>query len=98
MRYLVKVSMSLTALCTLLFPSIALAAAGAAAPIVIVADTRKLDGLMFMWGSLYNESHLQFTLLTVVLIPLVGLIFGFIADIVMNWIGIDLKNRSVAEH
>ena len=79
-------------------PGTALAAGGGGAPVVIVADTRKLDGVLAWWANLYNESHLQFTVLTIILIPLVGVIFGVIADIVMNWIGIDLKSRELAEH
>jgi hypothetical protein len=41
---------------------------------------------------------LWFTVLTVVLIPIIGLAFGVIADIVMSHIGIDLKSRDLAEH
>ena len=79
-------------------PGTALAAGGGGAPVVIVADTRKLDGVLAWWANLYNESHLQFTVLTLILIPLVGVIFGVIADIIMNHIGIDLKSRDLAEH
>lgn len=82
----------------LLTPSFALAAGGKSAPIVLVADTRQLDGAMLWWANLYNESHLYFMLLTIVLIPVTGVIFGVIADIIMSWIGIDLKNRELAEH
>jgi phage shock protein PspC (stress-responsive transcriptional regulator) len=66
--------------------------------IVIVADSRKLSGVMAWWANLYNESHLYFTLLTVILIPLIGVIFGVLADIVMHFIGIDLSSRDLAEH
>jgi hypothetical protein len=65
---------------------------------VIVADTRKLSGLMAWWSNMYNESSVQFTLLTVVIIPIIGVIFGVVADIVMTHIGIDLKHRELAEH
>ena len=83
----------------MLLPSVALAAGGGgAAPLVIVADTRKLDGLMAWWGNLYNESHLYFMILTIVIIPVTGVIFGVLADIIMGWIGIDLKSRELAEH
>ncbi len=81
-----------------MLPELALAAAEKAAPLVLVADTRKLTGLMRWWADLYNESHLWFTVLTVVLIPVIGLVFGVIADIVMSHIGIDLKSRDLAEH
>lgn len=82
----------------LLGPSLSLAAGGGGAPIVIVADTRKLDGVMAWWANMYNESHVQFAILTIIIIPVTGVIFGVIADIVMNWIGIDLKSRELAEH
>jgi hypothetical protein len=76
----------------------ALAAGGGGEYIVIVADTRKLTGLMAWWANLYNESHLLFTLLTVVLIPVIGVIFGVMADYIMHFIGIDLSSRDLAEH
>jgi len=74
------------------------AGGGDAAPIVIVADSRKLTGLMAWWANLYNESHLYFTVLTVILIPVIGVLFGVLADIVMHFVGIDLKSRDLAEH
>jgi hypothetical protein len=85
-------------LLALTVPGVALAAGGGGAPIVLVADTRKLDGVMAWWANLYNESHLYFTLLTVILIPTIGMLFGVIADVVMHWIGLDLKSRDLAEH
>ena len=83
---------------SLLLPGMALASGGPVADVVIVADTRKLSGIMAWWGNLYNESHLYFAILTVVLIPLIGVVFGVVADIVMSHIGIDLKSRELAEH
>jgi hypothetical protein len=74
------------------------AGGGDVAPIVIVADSRKLTGLMAWWANLYNESHLYFTVLTVLLIPVIGVLFGVLADIVMHFVGIDLKSRDLAEH
>jgi hypothetical protein len=82
----------------LLLPELVLAAGPKAAPLVVVADTRKFTGWEAWWTNLYNESHLYFALLTVVLIPIIGLIFGILADLVMSRIGIDLKNRDLAEH
>jgi hypothetical protein len=82
----------------LLLPGMALAAGEKAAALVLVADTRKLSGLMKWWADLYNESHLYFTIVTIVLIPLIGLLFGVLADLVMSHIGIDLKSRELAEH
>jgi hypothetical protein len=82
----------------LLAPSLALAAGPKAAPLVVVADTRRLTGWMAWWANLYNESHLYFTIITVVSIPIIGLIFGLLADLIMGHIGIDLKSRELAEH
>ncbi|NMC50801.1 MAG: hypothetical protein GYA47_15460 [Desulfovibrio sp.] len=92
-----KLTLALTAL-FLLAPMAAFAAGGGGAGIVIVADTRKLSGLMAWWSNLYNESHLYFMLLTIIIIPTVGVIFGVLADIVMHFVGIDLKSRDLAEH
>ncbi len=81
-----------------IIPQIALAAGEKAALVVIVADTRGLTGILKAWGTLYNESHLYFSLLTIVLIPVIGLIFGVLADFVMKAIGLDLEHRDLAEH
>ncbi len=89
----------LSSLISMLLPALSYAAGGGPiAPMVLVADTRKLDGIMAWWANMYNESHLQFTLLTVLIIPTIGVIFGLVADVVMTWIGIDLKSRELAEH
>ena len=78
-------------------PGLALAAGGKASSVVIVADTRKLDGILYWWAEMYNESHLFFAILTMLIIPIVGCILGWLADIVMTHIGIDLKHRELAE-
>jgi hypothetical protein len=83
---------------SLLLPELVLAAGPKAAQLVVVADTRKFTGWEAWWTNLYNESHLYFALLTVVLIPIIGLIFGLLADLVMRTIGIDLAHRDLAEH
>jgi hypothetical protein len=93
-----KSTLAWLGLFSLLLPEWALAAGEKAAPMVIVADTRKLTGWEAWWANLYNESHVYFTILTVILIPLIGLIFGLVADLVMKNIGIDLSSRELAEH
>lgn len=84
-----------TVMAILLPATLALAAGSGGSPIVLVADTRNLDGIMLFWANLYNESHLQFMLLTIILIPAIGVTFGLVADVVMGWIGIDLTKRNV---
>lgn len=82
----------------LLIPELVLAAGEKADFIVIVADTRRLTGWEAWWANLYNESHAYFTAVTVITIPVVGLILGLLADFVMKRIGIDLTSRELAEH
>jgi hypothetical protein len=83
----------------MLMPTMALAAGGGKiANIVIVADTRGLPAWQAWWANLYNESHLYFTLVTIIIIPVVGVIFGSLADWLMHFIGLDLKSRELAEH
>jgi hypothetical protein len=96
MRLVKRVSMITTTLW--LTAQTALAAGGGGEPIVMVADSRKLTGIMAWWANLYNESHFYFTLLTVILIPVIGVIFGVLADIIMHFVGIDLSSRDLAEH
>jgi hypothetical protein len=98
-RYWSKLLGLITAL--LLFPAQMFAAGGGAdLPdlIVLVADTRRLTGLEAWWGNLYNMGHLEFALVTVTVIPLSGVVLGLLADVVMSRLGIDLRNRALAEH
>ncbi|MBM4274501.1 MAG: hypothetical protein FJ134_08595 [Deltaproteobacteria bacterium] len=98
MRKLWTKIMGLGVMAVLLLPEMVMAAAGKAELLVIVADTRKFTGWEAWWTNLYNESHIWFAVVTVVTIPIVGVILGVLADIVMSRIGIDLKSRELAEH
>jgi hypothetical protein len=83
----------------LLLPALAMAAgAGKLDIMVIVADTRGLPAWEAWWANLYNESHFYFTVVTVVLIPIIGVAFGTIADFFMKFLGLDLEHRELAEH
>ncbi len=96
MRGLWTLTVSLALALPVLMPGLALAAKKKA-DVVIVADTRKLDGILYWWAEMYNESHLFFAIMTMVIIPVVGCVLGWLADIVMTHIGIDLKHRELAE-
>ncbi len=86
-------------LLTIALPEFVLAAGGGKIEnVVIVADTRKFTGWEAWWTNLYKESHLYFALLTMVLIPVIGVIFGVFADFLMSFIGIDLKSRGSVGH
>ena len=76
----------------------ALAASAEDDAIVIVADSRRFTGWKAWWTNLYNESHLYFALMTIVIVPLVGAILGLITSIIMARIGINLRSRELAEH
>ena len=79
-------------------PGMALAAGGGKiANVVVVADTRKLDGILYWWAEMYNESHFFFAILTMAIIPVVGCILGWLADVVMTHMGIDLRHRELSE-
>ena len=92
--------LTVLAACLTLLPGLASAAGGGAAPIVIVSDTRRVadSAILTWWGNLYNESHLQFTIMTCVLIPVTGILFGVLADVFFAAIGVNLSKRDLAEH
>ena len=75
-------------------------ASAALPPIVFVSDTRRVadSALLTWWGNLYNESHVQFTIMTCVLIVVTGTAFGLLADWFIGSLGINLKKRDLAEH
>ena len=75
-------------------------ASAAMAPITIVSDTRRVadSALLTWWGNLYNESHLQFTIMTCILIVVTGTVFGILADWCFKQLGVNLSKRDLAEH
>ncbi len=98
MRTLLGKTSALAVFLFLLVPRLALAAGEPASNMVIIADTRALHGWAAWLANLYNASHIQFTVFTVIVIPVMGFILGSLADLGMRWIGIDLKSRELAEH
>ena len=89
----------LVALTFLLIPAQAFAAAaGGGEAIVIVADSRRLSGWEAWLTNLYNENLFYFTLVTIVVIPTMGLLLSKLTGFLMTRIGIDLRSRVLAEH
>ena len=82
----------------LVLPAVVSAAGAKSEAIVFVADTRRLSGVAAWFTNLYNESFFYFTLLTVFIIPAMGLILGKFTGFVMALSGIDLKSRVLGEH
>lgn len=74
------------------------AAAIAAERMVLVADSRRFTGWRAWWCGLYNDSHFYFALLTIVILPALGLAMGKATDFLMRQIGINLKSRVPTEH
>ena len=80
-------------------PSIAAAAGGGGGEaLVFVADSRRYTGWQAWFTNLYNESLFQFTLLTVITIPLLALALGTILNLLLSKTGIDLTSRAVGGH
>lgn len=81
-----------------LFPNLAIAAAGKAERLIVVADTRMLTGLNFYLANLYNEDVWLFAVWAVVITSLLGVGLGLLMDVIMKVIGLDLTKRSSVEH
>jgi hypothetical protein len=74
------------------------AGGGGGEAIVFVADSRRFTGWQAWFTNLYNESLAQFTLLTVICIPLLALILSSVMGFLLSRTGIDLKSRAVGGH
>ena len=85
-------------LAIMLLPSSLFAVGTEGAAVVVVADSRAFSGWRAWWMNLYNDSHLLFALLTIVIIPCVALVLGRLTGLVMARLGINLKSRDLAEH
>ena len=74
----------------------------AAEDLIVVADTRVLEGALGdihrYFGNLYNEDMLMFAVWSVVLTTALGAALGVLMDILMHFTGIDLTKRSLVEH
>lgn len=65
---------------------------------VLVIDSRRFSGWEAWWANIYNDSHLNFALLTVAVVAGLGLAMGKLTDLVMARTGINLKSRVLSEH
>ncbi|MCB2185243.1 MAG: hypothetical protein KQJ78_02415 [Deltaproteobacteria bacterium] len=92
-----KITSGITAALSLI-PTWVLAAGDKATEIIVVADTRKLTGIMEYIANLYNENMWLFATWAVVLTTLLGVGLGIIMDFFMKRTGIDLSSREIVEH
>ena len=74
------------------------AGGGGDAPIVVVADTRVVHGILHYFSNLYNTNILLFAVWAVVLTAVYGVVLGLIIDKLMALTGLDLKSRKIVEH
>jgi len=90
--------MTFAAMLSLLVPASVWAAGEKAASLVVVADTRRVTGIMKYFSDLYNTNIWLFAVWAVVLTAAMGSILGFLMDFIMARTGLDLKSRKIIEH
>ncbi len=99
MKSLFSKSFSLCMMAYLVLPAMALAAGGGgASELVVVADTRRISGIMKYFANLYNTNILLFAIWAVVLTAAYGCFLGLVMDFFMSRTGLDLKSRKIVEH
>jgi ABC-type Fe3+ transport system permease subunit len=82
----------------MLLPKIVLASGDKATNLVVVADTRRVTGVMHYFADMYNTNIVMFAVWTVVLTVIMGCTLGFLMDFIMSRTGLDLKSRKIVEH
>jgi len=82
----------------LFLPDWALAGGKKATQLVVVADSRRVTGVMKYFSDLYNTNIWLFAVWAVVLTALCGSILGLLMDFIMGRTGLDLKSRKIVEH
>jgi ABC-type Fe3+ transport system permease subunit len=82
----------------LLLPHLVLASGEAAGNLVVVADTRRVTGILHYFSDLYNSDIVMFAVWTVVLTAAMGCVLGYLMDFIMSRTGLDLKSRKIIEH
>jgi hypothetical protein len=99
MKNVVTKLLALVTTACLLVPEVLWAAGGGGdAPIVVVADTRVVHGVMRYFSNLYNTDILLFAVWAVVLTAAYGCFLGVVMDKLMGLTGLDLRSRKIVEH
>jgi hypothetical protein len=70
----------------------------AATNLVVVADSRRVSGVMKYFSDLYNTNIWLYAVWAVVLTVIMGSTLGFLMDFIMARTGLDLKSRKIVEH
>jgi phage shock protein PspC (stress-responsive transcriptional regulator) len=79
-------------------PSLAWASGEVASNLVVVADTRRVSGILKYIANVYNTDPWLFAVWAVVITAVWGAILGFLMDFIMERSGLDLKSRKILEH
>jgi phage shock protein PspC (stress-responsive transcriptional regulator) len=82
----------------LCIPNLARASGEAATNLVVVADTRRVSGVLKYIADTYNTDPWLFAVWAVVITAVWGGILGFVMDFIMERSGLDLKSRKILEH
>lgn len=98
MKRLTNRLMAIIPTAILCLPATLWAGGDKATNIVVVADTRRVSGIMKYFSNLYNTDILMFAIWAVVLTAALGCILGFLMDFLMERTGLDLKSRKIVEH
>lgn len=88
----------LLATLAMMMPATVWAAGEKATNIVVVADTRRVTGILKYFSDLYNTNVLLFAVWAVLLTVALGCVLGFLMDFLMERTGLDLKSRKIIEH
>ncbi len=98
MKGLYSKILTLGAMFCLVVPDWVWAAGEKATNLVVVADTRRVAGVLKYFANLYNTNPLLFAVWAVVLTAVWGAFLGFLMDRIMMRTGLDLKSRKIVEH
>lgn len=99
MRRNMKRIMALAVSMVAALPALAHAAAGKAADLVVVADTRVIDsGILRYFADLYNTNPTMNATWAVVLTAVYGCFLGVLMDFLLSRTGLDLTSRKIVEH
>ena len=98
MKGLYSKILTLGAMFCLVVPDWVWAAGEKATNLVVVADTRRVSGVLKYFANLYNTNPVLFAVWAVVLTAVWGAFLGFLMDRIMMRTGLDLKSRKIVEH
>jgi phage shock protein PspC (stress-responsive transcriptional regulator) len=98
MKKLLRSVLGLSAAIGAGIPGLAWASGEAASNLVVVADTRRVSGILKYIANVYNTDPWLFAVWAVVITAVWGGILGLLMDFIMERTGLDLKSRKIIEH